>query len=539
MDLLLPNSRQFRPAGALRVALVIAAELAVIHFLRHRFGFECQLDQTPLCGAARNALLASYGVAAALVLLGLFDGRAIRHLLRYSDTRAVPLIANMLGLSLLIASLPLLRADLGPAGVAALWALWAAAAAAVIAGATLMLAPLRIWRSVLRRLGWVAPLAVIAGATAPFAARMLYPLWQVETLAALTFDMVTRLLTLAGTPVQSFPDTRVIGAESFFVNVANSCSGVEGLVLTTIFAAIYMALFRRTLRFPHALLILPLALLASWALNAVRIAVLVQIGISGYPGLAIGGFHSHAGWLMFTILSLLIVLTAQAVPLFHARVQVAGGEQEASDAPPAPPPFLSDPVVAQILPFAVFMASALLASTFAQEPALAYPMRAAAMGVVLALFWPYLEALPWRVDPASVLAGIAVAGLWIIAAPAPGSPPPVAALSGFAALVWVVARCVGTAVFVPVIEEIFFRGYLLNRIAPPGAPALRVAGAVVVTTALFAVLHDRWLEAALAGLVFAALALRARNVTNAIVAHAVANALIAGWALATGNWAMI
>lgn len=291
-----------------------------------------------------------------------------------------------------------------------------------------------------------------------------------------------------------------------------------------------------TCGFPHALFILPLALLASWALNAVRIALLVQIGISGYPGLAIGGFHSHAGWLMFTILSLLIVLTAQAVPIFHAKTRGITG-----DLPPAPAvlPFFSDPVVAQIFPFLVFMASALLASTFTQEPALAYPSRAAAMGIALALFWPYLENLPWRIDPLSVAAGVAVAGLWVATAPAPESAPPIEALGTFAAIVWVIARCLGTAVFVPIIEELFFRGYLMNRIAPAGATALRISLAVVVTTALFALLHDRWIEAAIAGLVFAGLALRSRNVTDAIVAHAVANGLIAAWALATGNWAMI
>ena len=62
---------------------------------------------------------------------------------------------------------------------------------------------------------------------------------------------------------------------------------------------------------------------------------------------------------------------------------------------------------------------------------------------------------------------------------------------------------------------------------------------MIVTTALFAALHGRWIEAAIAGLLFAALTLRSRNITDAILAHAVANGLIALYALASGNWAMI
>ena len=53
----------------------------------------------------------------------------------------------------------------------------------------------------------------------------------------------------------------------------------------------------------------------------------------------------------------------------------------------------------------------------------------------------------------------------------------------------------------PLVEELLFRGYLLARI-DRGGPALRVL-AIVVSSALFAAMHDRWLVALLAGVVFA------------------------------------
>ena len=107
--------------------------------------------------------------------------------------------------------------------------------------------------------------------------------------------------------------------------------------------------------------------------------------------------------------------------------------------------------------------------------------------------------------------------------------------SGFKKKMLSGARLVGTTVFVPVIEELFFRGDLLERFSPSGRGWSMIL-AIVVSTAFFAVLHDRWIVAAIAGLVFAGLVWRSRNVTDAIVAHAVANGVIALWALTTDAW---
>jgi len=99
-----------------------------------------------------------------------------------------------------------------------------------------------------------------------------------------------------------------------------------------------------------------------------------------------------------------------------------------------------------------------------------------------------------------------------------------------------VTRLIGTALFVPILEELMFRSYIQTRIAPDGASPLRLAIAVGVATLLFALLHDRWLAAALAGLVFSALVIRSRNITDAILSHGAANLTIALWALVTGAW---
>ena len=102
---------------------------------------------------------------------------------------------------------------------------------------------------------------------------------------------------------------------------------------------------------------------------------------------------------------------------------------------------------------------------------------------------------------------------------------------------WVFSRIFGTTLLVPLIEELFFRGYLLRRL-DSGGIAMRVV-AIATSAGLFAVLHDRWLLAVAAGVVLSLLVLRQGRLTDAILAHVVANGIVAFWAVATGDWTII
>ena len=301
--------------------------------------------------------------------------------------------------------------------------------------------------------------------------------------------------------------------------------------MVTVFTLIYLYLFRSELRFPRAFIILPIGLCMSWIMNSLRIAVLIQIGISGHPDLAVGGFHSHAGWLIFTVLSLTIVLVSQALPFFKTHEAKA----------PAQPmrPFLDDPAVVLILPFFVFITSALLASTFAEQPTTLYPLRAVAMFAVLMMVWPSIQKFAWRIDPVAVGAGAFIATYSVAFAPEPDGTVPYTGFGATLAAIWILSRILGTTLFVPIIEELFFRGYLINRLGPKGSSAPRMLLAVAISTAVFAALHGRWIEAGVAGAIFAWLRLRKNNLTDAIIAHMTANGLIAAWAVYTGNWAAI
>jgi exosortase E/protease (VPEID-CTERM system) len=110
-------------------------------------------------------------------------------------------------------------------------------------------------------------------------------------------------------------------------------------------------------------------------------------------------------------------------------------------------------------------------------------------------------------------------------------------LGSTALIAWALFRTLGTTLLVPIIEEAFFRGYVLTRL-DTGSTIARVM-AVGVSTAMFAVLHGRIVLAGIAGLFFAAAMLRRGRLGDAITAHIVANATVAAAAWYTGQWSLI
>lgn len=529
----------FSPKRALIFAGVLfALELVIVGSLfKHGLDFECHTSwPQAACSGANGMLTGIYCASGALLLLFMLRPAPFRALGAETGHRSWPLALNLAGV--LIALLPLSFLSNSNAAEALLptFICWSLGMGAMVLGLALYITPAAGWR--LFFVGqWRALVPVLlTGLAAPSLANVLRPVWQLDTISGITFDAVSRIVSGLGYPVEAYPAERIIGAGEFFIDVAPQCSGIEGIALVTLFVTLYLRLFRQDLRFPRALLLYPIGILTSALFNVVRIAVLLIIGLEGSPELAVGGFHSHAGWLMFTLVALGIIALAQTVPWLQKAPAPEAGPTAARA---APLPFRQDWVVATILPFAIFMLSALLAQAFSATPGLVYPGRVILMAGVLALFWPLYARLPWRLDPLALGAG-AVIGLYWVLIPAgeADATPPYGALGGAALVVWFILRGIGTTVLVPVIEELFFRDYLEAKLRF-GTGALWAVTAAILSATLFAALHGRWLEAFVAGLIFSWVARRRGNITDAIIAHAAANALIYGVALSTGQMHII
>jgi uncharacterized protein len=400
---------------------------------------------------------------------------------------------------------------------------------AVVGAAFAVAGPGR-WRAIISEFGPASLTLLAVSLLSPEINLVARDFWNLQLLRQVTFQSVLSVLNVFGVEAVAKPAEYVLSSNSFSLYIAPSCSGVEGFGLTTLFLGCYFYAFREHLRFPNVWVLLPIGLLLSWALNVIRIAALFSIGTKGNPELAGTGFHSHAGWLMFSILTFTIIGVSTSVPWFR-RGNTAWQ------------PLLEDWTAARALPFAAFMGAALLLSTFTVVPDLWYFVKVVAMSSMLAAFLPvYRMRLFWRIDMLVVLAGIAIGLLWIAFGSQDESRAlalntALASLPGGVWICWVLARLIGTIVLVPVVEELMFRGYLLERFLH--RDGFMKAVGFLLSTGLFAVMHGRWALAGCAGLVYGLLYLRSYRVTDTILAHSASNAIIGFYALATAKWSLI
>ncbi|WP_323775706.1 exosortase E/protease, VPEID-CTERM system [Leisingera sp.] len=516
------------------MVLFVLESIAVIATYQIVFPIECHATGIAgLCRGLRGAFISAICVSAAFVVLMCARTRSWH---RFLELMRVPNQKTFWGkvhlLGIVIIFLPVLIIPPGEVNEKFLYVSILLAGGGAIAALGFL-----FW--VLRPLSWwnwlgtarFQPLVILlSAALIPSLAHLIEPLWAVELVSTGTFKGVAFLLSAVDPEVFIDPGRAWIGLPGFVVAVASQCSGIEGFALISGFMVIYAVLFRETLRQSVFWLILwPIALLASWVFNILRITVLILLGRYVSPELAVNGFHSFAGWLLFIVLALGVLNLAQAMPTLR-RVNYALPDKEKLSA---------NPIAALIVPFIAFMISGVIVHAFWEHPALGYPFQAAVLLGVLA--WMRSALIPQirlSLDPFSIAIGLAVGGGWVwLSEPSQGDDLVLGALSGSAFLAWAMVRALGTTFLVPVVEEAFFRGYVLARL-DTGSTVAKVI-AVFVSTALFAALHGRLVLAGIAGLFFAAAMLRRGRLGDAVVAHIVANASVAAVAWYTEQWSLI
>jgi exosortase E/protease (VPEID-CTERM system) len=344
------------------------------------------------------------------------------------------------------------------------------------------------------------------------------------------------LLRIGFDEVISCPVCVEIGTSSFTVCIGPGCSGLDGIGLIWILLLGSFRIFRERFRFPAALLLLPIGTVLIWLSNAVRIATLVAIGTLVSPELAVDGFHSNSGWLLFNLIGLGLLAAALRCPFFMVPATTTEGTAIRS----------SSPTAAYLMPLVAIVATAMVTGTVTEGFDRLYPLRVVTAAIVC--WWykdAYAELRPmWSWEALGI--GTLVFALWMALEPTPSGSAtgssPWTELSPVAATVWLIARVLGSVVFVPLAEELAFRGYLLRRMVAADfrtvSPACFTWVSVAVSSSAFGALHGRWLAGTLAGLVYALVFYRRGKLGDAVLAHATTNALIAVSVLATGNWSL-
>jgi len=219
-------------------------------------------------------------------------------------------------------------------------------------------------------------------------------------------------------------------------------------------------------------------------------------------------------------------------------------------------PIWRHPGTNRSLPFAVFIGFMLLEPILAPilgealDPRWLYGIRSLVVAGILALLWRHYGELR-RPRPAAVqdwalgiALGILVFVLWInldlqplAFSPDEGFDPTV---GGRVHPGFMLTRLAGAALVVPVMEELFWRSFILRFMQKSSFlqvdPRDLRWSPLLISALLFASEHRLWFAGILAGLAYGWLYKRTGNLWVPILAHAITNALLGLYVLATASW---
>jgi CAAX prenyl protease-like protein len=149
----------------------------------------------------------------------------------------------------------------------------------------------------------------------------------------------------------------------------------------------------------------------------------------------------------------------------------------------------------------------------------------------------------------SILAGLATFVLWVgidTFVPYPhlgsrvGFDPSLHIEDADALGVFLFVRLCGLILIVPVMEELFWRSFLLRYLTNPRFDAEPIGTysvqALWLTSGLAALAHPEWLVALIANLVYGWLVKKTRSLYAVVIAHAVTNAALAIYILSNQDW---
>jgi len=218
----------------------------------------------------------------------------------------------------------------------------------------------------------------------------------------------------------------------------------------------------------------------------------------------------------------------------------------------------------RILPFALFMVLIALEGaikwlidsgwlTFSEDLLLyTYPIRAVGVALLLLLLLPYYtelrltDLLKWRHTALSILSGFVIFYLWIhmdwgfaTFGEVPGFNPGVYE-EGFIRNIMLFVRFGGAVLVVPLMEEIFWRSFLIRYVIHPNFTQVVIGRftwfSFVAVTILFGLEHHLFLAGMIAGALFNMVLYFTRSIMQCVVSHATANFALGVYVLQTGQW---
>lgn len=221
-------------------------------------------------------------------------------------------------------------------------------------------------------------------------------------------------------------------------------------------------------------------------------------------------------------------------------------------------------MLARILPFVLYMAfigieellrylgSAGMVRLSAGGMLFLYPVKIAVVGGALLFFRRQYSELRLRDllrlphTAAGILLGVVVFVLWV-SMDWPFATfgtlqgyNPYAATDDAARIFLIATRLVGAVIIVPIMEELFWRSFLIRYIINPKFSEVPIGRftwiSFLLITVLFGLEHNLWLAGMMAGAAYTLLLYGTKSITQCAVAHAVTNFALGIYVLQTGQW---
>ncbi|MFC1578048.1 CAAX prenyl protease-related protein [Thermodesulfobacteriota bacterium] len=199
-----------------------------------------------------------------------------------------------------------------------------------------------------------------------------------------------------------------------------------------------------------------------------------------------------------------------------------------------------------IVPFALFAVSMYAAPLFNTSQFLAYPIKTILVAASLVYFWnAYKQEIRFTFSWLAVISGVVVFFIWVLPEglyPQIGHSEfnPYEQASGYGVYFLIAFRLVGAALIVPIMEELFWRSFVLRFAIKSEFKSLPLGQfswfSFIFTSLLFGFEHHRWLVGIVAGMVYAGVLYRRKNLFDPILSHAITNFLLGIYVVLTHQW---
>ena len=218
-------------------------------------------------------------------------------------------------------------------------------------------------------------------------------------------------------------------------------------------------------------------------------------------------------------------------------------------------PFAPHRHLPYVLPFGLFLAILAISPHLTVLGEWEYPLRVFVLSAVV--FVVSRRVLDFRIHSPflSIGVGIAVFALWIapevlwpdyrshwlFSNSITGTPSSSLDSVHRDSLMVLVFRTIRAAVLVPIIEELFWRAWLMRWLIRPDINSVPLGAwtmtSMLISVVLFASEHGPYWEVGLlAGLFYNLLMVRTKSLGDCILAHGVTNGILSAYVIATGQW---